>query len=94
MSEALNEGPQRRIEIRLNLGADDWPEVVRALENLALAIERGEHRSHGLSAGWASSYTIIVHENPTQTGDKYRDEIAAYVAARDSQRLVPLENTE
>jgi hypothetical protein len=87
ISDETGAGPRRRIELALNLQADDWKEVARVLENFALSIERGEHRSgDGISVGWASSHTYRVTEHPDQDGDRYRAQNAAYMARIRAER--------
>lgn len=74
--------PTRRIQFHLDLGADDWPEVCRVLEGIALDIERGEIPIDSSSGGWSSGHHCRSTEDAAQTGDLYRAQLEEWRMAR------------
>lgn len=77
MNDAHDEKPRRRWLLTLRLGADDLPEMIHALEQIALEMRMGHLAGNSCSGGYGAGYTMKVTEDPTVTHDSYFAEINA-----------------
>lgn len=62
---------RRRVVINLDLGADDWVEAARALDDIADQIRRGCHMEHVVSGGVAYGYVLSASDCPSMTHEEY-----------------------
>lgn len=69
--------PRRRIEIKIDLGADDWRSAANELRSIVMGWDRGEGRRGLVSGGPDSGYTVEVDEDPAWTHDRYFEAIDA-----------------
>lgn len=81
--------PVRRYQLALVLGADDWDELVHALEQFAFHADTylrpmadGDVGWNGASGGVASGYSYDVRVDPTMTHERYVEELNAHIAFR------------
>lgn len=83
------QGPVRRFQLRLTLGADDWGELVHSLDQLAFHFdtdkgvrEMAERLTgwNGASGGPSSGYSYDIRVDPTMTHERYIQELKAYLA--------------
>lgn len=81
--------PRRRLRLVLELDADDLDEVVAALGNIACSLVGGGEERQVTSGGWASGYHLTLTSDPEQTGDRYREQLSAWSAARRAERALP-----
>lgn len=74
--------PSRRFELMIRISGDEWIDVIRDLEELALHIEQHGPECSSVSGGYSSGHTVTVVERPEQTREKYHAELDAYLARR------------
>lgn len=82
--------PRRRMQLALDLHGDDQAALARALRDLADRADRGEilhSEGSGASGGWDSGYSYRLTVDPDMDGDKYRDQLQRWKAARDAERV-------
>lgn len=78
--------PHRRVRLRLDLDADDWPSLVRALETLAFDVDTRPGIPDGLiervitSGGAGSGFVATLTEDATMTPERYREARDAWLA--------------
>ena len=75
----MTTAPKRRVQLKIDLHADDWEIAARHLREIALRIERNGPITSLCSGGWDCGYEVLGSENPDQTGDKYRDELEVWM---------------
>lgn len=81
----MTDAPRRRVQIVLELGADDWESAANALWNLARQLERGECRQGAVSGGYDSGYVLKANEDEAITHDSWYAELQTYLAASSPQ---------
>lgn len=89
----MSEAPQRAVTLKLDLQADTPAALIRALENIACQIERGE-LSTGCSGGYESGYTYEYHEANGPSHDEYVKQLQTYCATRLDARAAPPQPAE
>ena len=72
--------PERAITFNVEIGADDWQEVVRALDSLSFCVGRGDWRKGGVSGGCGSGYIVTVIERDVSP-EQYQAALRAYLDA-------------
>ena len=73
--------PRRAYRLTLELEADDERALESALFNLSNQVAAGEISNHCVSGGYSSGFTWKLEHDPEMTGDRYREELGAYVSA-------------
>lgn len=79
MSERL--APRRRVQIKIDLGADSWEEAARALGQMETDMLRGGLRTRGASGGWGCGYHYEASEDESVTHDSYVKAVEEWLAA-------------
>ena len=74
--------PRRAYQLTLHLEADDMRELESALFRLSTQVAVGEISNNCVSGGYRSGFIWDLKHDPKMTGDRYREELAAYVAAQ------------
>lgn len=76
--------PRRRLQLNLEVDADDLHHLAEALERIAmdLRIKRRESIPSLVSGGFHSGYDLTLSCNPDQTGDRYREQVDTYFKAK------------
>jgi hypothetical protein len=75
--------PRRRLNLLLDLGADDLTELCHALRVLANDLEHDEREvREQTSGGYASGHHLSLTCVPEMTGDRFRAELADWMKAR------------
>jgi len=68
--------PHRRHHLTLDLEADSLVDLVGVLHYLADELEvEGRDQRDIRSAGYATTYVATLRTDPTQTGDRYRQQL-------------------
>ncbi len=80
--------PHRRLRMKLDLEADDLDSLASALRTMAndFDIDGVETVLDRTSGGYDSGYHLSVACNPEQTGDRFREQLAAWAAERRAAR--------
>ena len=80
--------PERRLRLKLDLGADDLDELCGALRSIAneLEIEDRETVTDRTSGGYGSGYHLTLSCDETMTGERFREELEAWRVARVAAR--------
>ena len=100
MREALQEAatlravrpPRRRLVVTVEIGADDWPNVVRALRECWEWADRkeagpdGPERIDMCTGGCDAGYTVSGSLDPSVTHDSYFEAVERWKAERDKER--------
>lgn len=73
--------PERACRLQLDIQADTRDEMVRALEGIATAIDRGEMTT-GCSGGVHSGWTYEYVERARPTHQEYHEQLKVYLAAK------------
>lgn len=73
--------PERACRFRLDLQADDFESLCRALYNIADQMERREMTT-GASGGYDSGYSYELKEGTEPSHDEYFDRLTAYLAEK------------
>lgn len=81
----VRDRPKRRIQVTLDLHADSWDEVARALGDIQHRVYEQEARDPDssircTSGGCGSGYHIEAIVNTAQTAQGYREDLLAYMA--------------
>lgn len=86
--------PHRRLRLNLDLEADDLDSLTSAMRIMAndLDVEGQEVVLDRTSGGYDSGYHLTVTCNPEQTGDRFREQIATWAAARRQERRMATAN--
>lgn len=74
--------PKRRIQIRLELGADSWEHAAEALRSIALEIDQGYCRGESVSGGYTSGYVCSATEDPSVSHESFTKALMEYVGRR------------
>lgn len=75
--------PHRRLRLVLDLEADDLTELAAAMIRLANELELdGAEQVEGASGGVASGHHFTLTCDPTQTGDRYREQLSRWSVDR------------
>lgn len=77
--------PERACRLQLDIQADTRDEMVRALESIATAIDRGE-MSTGCSGGVHSGWTYAYVESDSPTHAEYLEQLKAYLSATRAEK--------
>lgn len=72
--------PRRAVEVVLQIGADSWEHVSRALLHYAMRITAEGRLSEGCSGGPDWGDTRSVREDPSMTHERYFAELSAHLA--------------
>lgn len=81
----MSDAPRRRVQLVLELGADDWQAAANALWNLAHQLDRGQCRQGCVSGGCDSGYVLKTNEDESVTHDSWYADLQAYLAASSPQ---------
>ncbi len=79
--------PRRAYSVQIEIGADDWPALVRELARLADHIEAHGPDCKQVSGGYDTGSTVRVEHRPEMTHDKYVEELNTYLEALRSKRV-------
>ena len=79
----MSDAPQRRVEVRISLGADSQEDAIRALRTILDDAERAERLpQHQISGGYNSGWVIASHEDGAQTHASWFNQVSEWIAAR------------
>lgn len=68
--------PERRMQLTLDMYADDRDSLATALRRLADKVEIDQiGPGEGASGGWSDGYSYRITEDPDMTGDRFRAEL-------------------
>lgn len=86
---SVTDPPHRRLRLTLDLEADDLTSLTGALEALAtnLLIADRESIPDYASGGYHSGFSYKLTCDPDQTGDRFRDQLAAWSEQRRAARV-------
>ncbi len=75
----MGAAPARRIQFRIEIGADSLEELSGVLHDLSLRVDRSEMSTHSVSGGVYSGYEhwLTIAEHPTH--EEYVAELNAYL---------------
>lgn len=74
----MSEAPRRAVSLKLDLQADSPAALIRALENIAIQIERHELTT-GCSGGYDSGYTYEYCEAAGPSHDEYVRQLQQWI---------------
>lgn len=77
--------PERACRLQLDIQADTRDEMVRSLEYIATAIDRGE-LSTGCSGGVHSGWTYEYSQHPGPTHEEYCEQLKEYLARKRAEK--------
>lgn len=72
------EPPKRAIEIKINIGADDWDNVRHQLHDILYLLSKYGEIPESISGSPGSNRVIEVELNPEMTNEKYFEELGKY----------------
>ncbi len=73
------DGPQRRYELSINIGADDEVALRKLFQILATQIRRGDIASNTGGSNCQGTFAVVV--NADQTAEKYQEEMDQWLKA-------------
>lgn len=80
---AMADAPHRRLQVALDLEAEDLHSLAGALMDIALDLELvGAERREVTSGGWAAGYHLTLDCDEDQDGDRYRVQLNDWIEAR------------
>lgn len=84
----MSDIPHRRLRLKLDLEADDLDSLGHALRSIAndLELEEREVVLDRTSGGYDAGYHLTIACDEDQTGDRYREQLAAWSAERKARR--------
>lgn len=90
----MSDAPQRRIQIKLDLGADSWKEVAQSLGEIQHRVYEQEDKAPNdpiscTSGGCGSGWHLEAKVNMEQTAEGYRRDLTAYLNARRAKEPKP-----
>jgi len=71
--------PERQHTLLLKLSADSREELVAALTQIAIEVDRGQNAGVSVSAGPGYGYVMQTRLNPDMTHDKYFKDLEAHL---------------
>lgn len=78
--------PKRAVLFDVSLQADSRDDMVRALDQLAYLVARGE-LTRGCSGGVSSGYTYHYEERPGPTAEEYTQQLKAWLEQERSRDI-------
>ena len=73
--------PNRQLELKIEIGADDTKALIRLLEHFQEQIVKGSQTC--VSGGYESGGSFSIERHVEQTHDKWETELEQYLAAMD-----------
>lgn len=81
--EPEEEGPKRMYTLSVKIGADNWNEVLRNLEEVLHLVDERGATVDSVLGGPSGNWIVVGGYNPGQTHDKYFEDIKKWKAARE-----------
>lgn len=82
----MSKQPQRRIRMKLDLGADSWKELHHALAAITFRCSEQQQRDPDgrvdvVSGGCGSSFILDITVDPSQDAEGFQRDLKAYMEA-------------
>lgn len=74
--------PHRAFELKITIGADEWPQVLRELAELVDHLEDHGPTCSSLSGGPSVGHIVDIKTDPTMTNEIYHERLIAYLKWR------------
>lgn len=85
MTDPVENVPQHAFEVRISIGGDEWPYVLRTMEELARYLRvNGTHSNLASGGGGGSHSVTVVQRDVSPTA--YHVELAAWMERERAQR--------
>ena len=93
----MNEKPHRRYQLTLDIGADTYDELLRAIHTFADHMDMNypalDYSTNGASGGVSTGYSYDVKVDNDMTHERWYEELQAYLAARKAHQPAPESDT-
>jgi len=79
----MQEEPQRKFVLSIEIQADDWTNLIMALEKVFISIKSVDNeRCEIIGGGYSSGYRATSRRNDEMSHDKYFKDLDKYIQER------------